>query len=150
MIDVAIFNSYELQKKITGKKRHFTEFRIQLAEMMIEGVVLPNYPRRGRPQQGPYPIRLQAFYWAHFVQFIPHPHPKKKNPSRDSVVCKAKKKKSKTRYEFSKCLVALHVPDYFRVYHTTKKLINKHFSDQPNITAQQGYVLKSIKINLHE
>jgi hypothetical protein len=27
MIDVAIFNSYELLKKITGKKMQFTEFR---------------------------------------------------------------------------------------------------------------------------
>jgi hypothetical protein len=33
---------------------------------------------------------------------------------------------------------------------TPQKLINKHFRDQPNITAQQGYVLKSVKINLHE
>jgi hypothetical protein len=31
-----------------------------------------------------------------------------------------------------------------------KKHLNKHFRDQPNITAQQVYVLKSIKINLHE
>jgi hypothetical protein len=61
-----------------------------------------------------------------------------------TVVCKAKKKKSETRYECSKCLVALHVPDCFRVYHTKIKNMNKHF------TAQQGYVLKSIKINLHE
>jgi len=28
-----------------------------------------------------------------------------------------------------------------------KKFLNKQFRDQPNITAQQGYVLKSIKIN---
>jgi len=119
MIDVAIFNSCALQKKITGKKQHFTEFRIQLAELMIESVVLPDYPRRGRPQQGPSPVRLQALHWAHFVQFIP-PNPKKKNPCRDCVVCKVKKKKSETRWECSKCLVALHVPDCFRVYHTTK------------------------------
>ena len=121
MIDVAIFNSYALQKKITGKKQHFTEFRIQLAEKIIESVVLPDYPRRGRPQQGPSPARLQALHWAHFVQFIP-PNPKKKNPCRDCVVCKARKKKSETRYECSKCLVALHVPDCFRVYHTTKNM----------------------------
>jgi len=103
-----------LQKKITGKKQHFTEFRIQLAEMMIESVVLHDYPRHGRPQQGPSPVRLQALHWAHFVQFIP-PNPKKKNPCRDCVVCE-------TRYECSKCLVALHVPDCFRVYHTTINL----------------------------
>ena len=116
MIDVAIFNSYVLQKRITGKEQHFTEFRIQLAEE-IESVVLPEYPRRGRPQQGPCPVRLQAHHWAHFVQFIP-PTPKK-NPCRDCVVCKAEKKKSQTRYE---CLVALHVPECFRVYHTPKNL----------------------------
>jgi hypothetical protein len=121
MIDVAIFNSYELQKKITGKKQHFTEFRIQLAEMMIESVVLPDYARRGRPQQGPSPVRLQACLWAHFVQFIP-PNPIKKTPCRDCVMCKAVKKKSATRYECSKCLVALHVPDCFRLYHTTTNL----------------------------
>jgi hypothetical protein len=121
MIDVAIFNSYELQKKITGKKQHFTEFRIQLAEMMIESVTLPDYPRRGRPQQGLSPLRLQACHWAHFVQYIP-PNPIKKSPCRDCVMCKAAKKKSATRYECSKCLVALHVPDCFRAYHTTTNL----------------------------
>jgi hypothetical protein len=76
MIDVAIFNSYALQKKITGEKQHFTEFSIQLAELMIESVVPPEYPRHGRPQQGPSPVRLQALHWAHFVQFIP-PNPQK-------------------------------------------------------------------------
>ena len=119
MIDVAIFSSYALQKKITGKKQHFTEFRIQLAELMIESVVLPDCPRRGRPQQGPSPVCLQALHWAQFVQFIP-PNLKKKNPCRDCVLCKVKKKKSETRWECSKCLVALHVLDCFRVYHTTK------------------------------
>jgi hypothetical protein len=44
MIDVAIFNSYELQKKITGKKQTFIEFRIQLAEVMIECVSRPRLP----------------------------------------------------------------------------------------------------------
>jgi len=77
MIDVAIFNSYALQKKITRKKQHFTEFRIQLAELMIESVVLPDYPRHGRPQQGSSPVRLQALHWAHFVQFFP-PIPKRR------------------------------------------------------------------------
>jgi hypothetical protein len=121
MIDVDIFNSYVLQKKITGKKQHFTEFRIQLAEMTIDSVALPDYPRRGRHQQGPSPVRLQACYWAHFVQNIP-PNPHKKSPCLDCVVCKAKNKKSATRYECSKCLVALHVPDCFTVYHTIKNL----------------------------
>jgi hypothetical protein len=119
MTDVAIFNSYILQKKDNREKQHFTEFRIQLAELMIESVVLSQYPRRGRPQQGTSPVHLQALHWAHFVQFIP-PNPKKKNPFHDCVVGKAKKKKSETRYECSKCLVALHVPDCFRVHHTTK------------------------------
>jgi hypothetical protein len=72
------------------KKLHFTEFTIQLGEL-IESVALPDYPRRGRPQQGQSPARLQAVYWAHFVQFIP-PNPIKKTPCRDCVVCKAKKK----------------------------------------------------------
>jgi hypothetical protein len=79
MIDVAIFNSYALQKKITGKKQHFTEFRIQLAELMIESVVVPEYPRRGRPQQGPFPVHLQALHRAHFVQFIPPQCPKEES-----------------------------------------------------------------------
>jgi len=30
---------------------------------------------------------------------------------------------------------------------TPQKILNKQFRDQSNITAQQGYVLKSIKIN---
>jgi len=30
---------------------------------------------------------------------------------------------------------------------TPQKILNKQFRDQPNITAQQGHVLKAIKIN---
>jgi hypothetical protein len=67
MIDVDIFNSYALQKKITGNKQHLTEFRIQLADLMIGSAVLPEHPRRGRPQQGPSHVRLQVLHWAHFV-----------------------------------------------------------------------------------
>jgi hypothetical protein len=36
-----VFIDNWLQKKVTGKKQHFTGFRIQLAELMIESVVLP-------------------------------------------------------------------------------------------------------------
>jgi hypothetical protein len=81
MIDVAIFNSYALQKKIKGKKQHFTEFRIQLTEMMIESVVLFDYPRRGRQKQRPSPVHLQALHQAHFVQFIPPPPQSQKEES---------------------------------------------------------------------
>jgi hypothetical protein len=44
MIDVAIVNSYVLQEKVAGKKQHFIEFRIQLAEIMIESVAPPRLP----------------------------------------------------------------------------------------------------------
>jgi hypothetical protein len=85
MMDVAIINSFELQKKIAGNKQSFAEFRILLAEMIIESVVLPDYPRRGRPRQGPSPVHLQASYWAHYVQSIP-PSPIKKTPCRECGV----------------------------------------------------------------
>jgi hypothetical protein len=120
MIDVAIFNSCALQKKITGKKQHFTEFRIQLAELMIESAVLPNtLDVAGHSRALPLSV-FRLFIGP--TLFSLFPQSKKKNPCRDCVVCTAKKKKSETRYECSKCLVALHVPDCFRVYHTTKNI----------------------------
>jgi hypothetical protein len=45
--------------------------------------------------------------------------------------------KGETKVMYSHKMMALH----------HKKFLNKQFRDQPNITAQQGYVLKSIKIN---
>jgi hypothetical protein len=119
LMDIGIFNSYVLLKKVTRQKSSFNQFRIQLAEDIIEQVTLPAYPRHGFPQSGICPVRLQAAHWAHFVTFIP-PNPIKKTPSRSCVVCKSNKKKSETQYECEKCLVALHIPECFRVYHTNK------------------------------
>jgi hypothetical protein len=84
MIDVAIFSSYELLKKITGngEKYLFSEFRIQLAEMITVSVALPDYPRHGRPHQGPSPVHLQVVIGPTFVQYIP-PNPQKKSPCCD-------------------------------------------------------------------
>jgi hypothetical protein len=125
MIDVAIFNSYALQKNITEKMQHFTEFRIQLAEMMIKSVVLFDYPRRGRLQQGPSPLRIQGSSLG-LLCSVHSPNPTKTIPCPGCVVCKAKKKKSETIYECSKCLVALHVPDCFR-FITPQKTYKKAF-----------------------
>jgi hypothetical protein len=85
---------YVLQKKITGKKQHFKEFRIQLAEMMVESVALPDYPRRGRPQQDPSPCPSSGLLLGLLFQDI-SPNPQKKNPCCDCVVCKAKRRRVK-------------------------------------------------------
>jgi hypothetical protein len=52
LMDIGIFNLYALLKKVTRKKSSFNQFRIQLAEDIIEQVTLPDYPRRGHPQSG--------------------------------------------------------------------------------------------------
>jgi hypothetical protein len=95
MTDVAIFNSYALQKKITGKKQHFTEFRIQLAEFMIESVV----PSTWEATAGPFPCLSSGSSLGSLCSV----HSPQSQKEESCVVCKLKKKKSETRYECSKC-----------------------------------------------
>ena len=50
LIDMAIFNSHVLYNKVNcGSKTGIVEFRLKLAEELLEQVVLPNYSTRGRP-----------------------------------------------------------------------------------------------------
>ncbi|KAG8238002.1 hypothetical protein J437_LFUL017791 [Ladona fulva] len=117
VMDMVLYNTYVLYKKISGKRVQFDDFREDLAEKILEGVKLPEYKRRGRPASGPSPMRFQAANWGHFPNRIP-PNPVKKNPSRNCEVCKRKRKKSVSRWECEQCHVALHLPDCFKIYHT--------------------------------
>jgi hypothetical protein len=123
MMDIAIFNSYVIYKKLkkgNNDKRNYVDYRVDLAEQILENVTLPEYGTRGRQSHGDTPTRLQAKTWAHFPRNIP-PTEKKKNPTRACRVCASNKKRSETTWECDKCLVALHVPECFRKYHTLQK-----------------------------
>ncbi|XP_042145916.1 piggyBac transposable element-derived protein 4-like [Ixodes scapularis] len=121
VMDIAVFNSYVIYKKLSGdcRTKNFVDFRLDLAEEILESVKLPDYKTRGRPSNGDTPLRLQAKCWGHFVQHIA-PTEKKKNPTRACKVCTANKKRSETTWECGQCKVALHVPECFQRYHTLK------------------------------
>ncbi|XP_063233662.1 piggyBac transposable element-derived protein 4-like [Bacillus rossius redtenbacheri] len=117
VMDMALYNTYLLWMSVTGKKAKYSAFRIDVMEELMASLTLPHYQRRGRRSAGDTPMRLQAAHWAHFPRFIP-PNPGKQNPSRRCVVCSAHNKRSETRWECKRCVVALHVPEYFEIYHT--------------------------------
>ncbi|XP_050038624.1 piggyBac transposable element-derived protein 4-like [Dermacentor andersoni] len=119
VMDLAVYNSYILFQKATGKKMSYTDWKVDLDEQIVEETVLPGYQCRGKPAVAPSPMRLEASEWAHFPRQI-LPNAVKENPSRRCVVCKAQGKRSESRWECEKCNVALHMPECFKMYHTRK------------------------------
>ncbi|XP_015185810.1 PREDICTED: piggyBac transposable element-derived protein 4-like [Polistes dominula] len=88
-----------------------------VAQQILESVCIPEYINRGRPSAGDVPKRLQSKCWGHFPRIIP-PTEAKQKPQRRCRVCTKHKKRSETVWECKKCLVALHVPNCFEIYHT--------------------------------
>ncbi|XP_017795846.1 PREDICTED: piggyBac transposable element-derived protein 4-like [Habropoda laboriosa] len=100
-----------------SKKYTFSKFRLDVAEQILESVCMPEYTKRGRLPASDIPLRLQSKQWGHFPRNIP-PTEAKKNPQRRCKVCAKHKKRSKTTWECKECLVALHIPKCFEIYHT--------------------------------
>lgn len=119
MFDMGLFNSYVLYCKIKAEKDHYVNYRLDVAEQLLQNLALPDYNVRGCPAHGDTPLRLQAIRWGHLPRHIPETL-KKKNPTRACKVSKKHKKRSETVWECKKCLVALHVPECFERYHTTQ------------------------------
>lgn len=117
MVDIAMFNSFALFCKLKSTKMEYSSYRLDIAEQLLQNVTLPDYISRGRPAQSDTPLRLQSKFWAHFPKHI-SPTKKKNHPTRICKVCFSHKKRSETTWECKKCLVALHVPECFEVYHT--------------------------------
>lgn len=117
LLDMCIFNSFTVYQKITGKKSEYSDFRINIAQQLLETVQLPEYSVRGQLSSSTTPIRLQAKAWAHFPMHIPCTG-KRKNVTKRCVVCYARGKRSETVWQCKKCGTALHLDDCFEVYHT--------------------------------
>jgi hypothetical protein len=63
---------------MTGKKKtNYSDFRINIAQQLLEAVQLPEYSVRERPSSSTTLIRLQAKAWAHFPMHIPSTEKKK-------------------------------------------------------------------------
>ncbi|XP_053987416.1 piggyBac transposable element-derived protein 4-like [Hylaeus volcanicus] len=116
MTDIAIFNAHVLFNKLNDKKKmNYIDFRTEVAEALLRSVQLPKYSTYERPSQRAIPS--QAKHWGHFPRHIPSTE-KKERPSRTCKVCSRRKERSETTWECKKCLVALHVPECFEIYHT--------------------------------
>lgn len=114
VLETAIYNSYVLQAKSTGKKGCYIEWKVNLADGIIEGTAA-----LGAHTVGSSPMRLEAIEWAHFPCQIP-PNPVKQNPSRQRQVCRAKGNRSESRWECNKCGASLHMPACLKIFLTVK------------------------------
>jgi hypothetical protein len=86
LLDMCIFNSFTVYHKMTGKKKaNYSDFRINIAQQLLEAVQLPEYSVRGRPSSSTPPPRLQAKAWVHFPMHIPPQ--KKRKKSQNGVLC---------------------------------------------------------------
>jgi hypothetical protein len=69
---------YILYKKRMSLKFKYNQFRLVVADELLDGLKMLEYARQGHAVADT-PLRLQAFYWAHFSQYI-LPNPVKANP----------------------------------------------------------------------
>jgi hypothetical protein len=117
LLDMCIFNAFIVHRKITNKKKPYTDFRVDIASKLLETVELPAYSIRGRPASSTTPLRLQGKNWAHFPMHVPATE-KKKNATKRCVVCYSQGKRSESAWQCKTCGVAFHLPVCFEVYHT--------------------------------
>ena len=110
MSDMALFNTYILHKTIHSRKRETYGLQKQFYKMF-------NYRTTKYVGNLHLPFRLQAQYWAHFSENF-DPTPRKKNPTRACKVCYKHKIRSETKWECTKCKVALHLSECVQKYHT--------------------------------
>jgi hypothetical protein len=116
--DMAMFNAYQIYKKKFQVDLHYNEFRVNVAEQILERVTLPAHAT-GRRSTGVTPMRLQAKNWGHFPSLIASTVGGKKYKTRQCKVCKEQKKgRKECRWECEKCKIALHVPECFKLFHT--------------------------------
>ncbi|XP_068081806.1 piggyBac transposable element-derived protein 4-like [Anabrus simplex] len=121
VFDMAMQNASVVHHMLNPGKRRpsFSSFRVDVAEQILEGVVLPDYRTRGRPSAGSTPTRLQERHWGHFPTKIP-PTTKKVIPSRRCKVCVTRGLRKESSFECHRCKVAMHEYDSFMTYHIQK------------------------------
>nr|XP_022921145.1 piggyBac transposable element-derived protein 4-like [Onthophagus taurus] len=118
LFDIGLFNSYILCNKINnGKKQCYVDYRIKIAESLLENMPKPYYKERRQLSSGDMPERLHGKHWAHFPKHI-DPTTSKLRPSKPCKVCQKNKKRKETTWECKKCKVPLHLPECFELYHT--------------------------------
>jgi hypothetical protein len=92
---MCIFNSFIVYHKITGKKKtSYADFRINIAQQLLESIKLPEYSVRGRPSSSTTPIRIQAKTWVHFPMHIPSTEKEKKVTKRCMCYNRGKRRES--------------------------------------------------------
>jgi hypothetical protein len=65
LFDMTLFNAYVLYNKITSKKLKHNQFRLVVAEELLDGLIMLEYDIQGHPAADTS-IRLQVAHWAHF------------------------------------------------------------------------------------
>lgn len=93
LLDICLFNAFVVHCTFSERKKHYSDFRIEVASQLLETVQLPDYKVRGQPSTSSTPLRLQAKSWAHFPMHIPSTQNKKK--SFKAMFCVHKKQQKK-------------------------------------------------------
>lgn len=117
LMDMATYNAFCIFKKVTNKKLHYTDFRLNLVDQLLQSITLPQRTTPGRAPIADSPLRLQSKNWGHFPLQIP-PTACKQFPTKPCKVCTKHKKRAEVRWMCEKCKVPLHLEQCFKDYHT--------------------------------
>lgn len=119
LMDISLYNAFVLYQVRTGKKPHFSEFRLNVAEQIIEKFNV--FAPRTNVATVDNPLRLTE---RHFPVAIPQTAAGGSRTQRRCRVCSQtklqRKRRQSTRFMCSECDVALCVTPCFKIYHTYK------------------------------
>ena len=122
LIDVSVANALVLYNKTSVKKMSHLEFHQAIVSSLIEG----HTPREDRRHFAPLtdlPLRLSE---RPFPERIPESLESTSKGRPSCEVCRARGKRSQTRYRCKICLTPLHMENCLEIYHTILEYHKDH------------------------
>ena len=112
ILDLSLVNANILYNLTAPKPLTHMEFRLAVAASLLEGHI-PRTDRRISATTRVLPLRMTE---RPFPECIPHDT--KYGGCPQCEVCRARGKRSQTRYRCKLCKTPLHINDCFEIYHT--------------------------------
>lgn len=121
LLDISLYNAFVLYKTRTGNNPAFSDFRLKVAEQLIEKFPLTSFHQKDQVPTVDNPMRLTE---RHFPVLVPQTKKGSKSQRRCHVCSHTKlgpKRRKESRFMCAECSVGLCVHPCFQQFHTLKK-----------------------------